>query len=77
MWDRQCPADIQDALALCINSAQHLRNVAGTTGSHVAIAPDELEHRNYIVVVFIFVSHRDRLTAWYGQGQNVRVPRGD
>ncbi|MCH7636986.1 MAG: hypothetical protein IIA12_04870 [Proteobacteria bacterium] len=40
----------------------HFRNVAGPAWRHIALAPDELEHRYYIVVVFVLVSHRQSMT---------------
>ncbi len=48
-------ADVENLLALGSQVAQQPRDVAGAARRHVALAPDELEHGDHVVVIFVFV----------------------
>ena len=56
----EAAADVEDAFAARLGAPEHFRDVAGTARRHVALAPDELEHGDHIVVVFVFVGQRQR-----------------
>ena len=51
----EAAADIEDTPVAGLDAAQYPGNVARPSGRHVALAPDELEHGDHVVVVLVVV----------------------